>query len=524
MTRWSVPLACLLLCGLVGLPRATRADRVTPSERVRSGVVIRAKPGTGGAPLGSLRKGDEVALLESGEHWHRVALKGDRVGYVSAHWTRIIEEEPVAAAPEPLPALDPLLPLPRPSFLERVANSLSQAFGREAPVDIEITQPQVSHYHVRHPDPLLPVAGYAAAGEGGRVDLVLAIDGSTSANEFCESDVDGDGVLEDDWAGDDSIYQAQVLAARRLVAALRRLPGNARGERVRVAVISFSGDDRYREHPPDRDLELDTLRILGLAQRDARRHIALTSDYDAVDAALTLLAQQRPAGMTDFAAAIGLGVMELSGLTEAEAAAPADDALRVIDFLTDGMPSLPYAREQAERAARYAARLADEQGIRVNVFELGHNAVTRRHSETGSRVADITGGTFTSVERPGDILKVLAATSLTFVDRVRLTNRTTGQRTRYVSTGLDGSFYGEVPLREGPNEIDVAAILYDGRERSVSLRVDYHAGAPTPELEKQLRLVRERNESLIEEIRKRLALEMEREKQRKELEVGAGPE
>ena len=73
----------------------------------------------------------------------------------------------------------------------------------------------------------------------------------------------------------------------------------------------------------------------------------------------------------------------------------------------------------------------------------------------------------------------------------------------------------------GANEIDVVAVLHDGRERAVALRVDYHPGASTPELEKQLTLVRERNEALIDEIRQRLAREMEQ--QRKELDVSAGP-
>ena len=39
-------------------------------------------------------------------------------------------------------------------------------------------------------------------------------------------------------------------------------------------------------------------------------------------------------------------------------------------------------------------------------------------------------------------MRVLSETSLAFVDRVRLANRTTGEQTRYISTGLDGSFYG----------------------------------------------------------------------------------
>ena len=67
-------------------------------------------------------------------------------------------------------------------------------------------------------------------------------------------------------------------------------------------------------------------------------------------------------------------------------------------------------------------------------------------------------------------------------------------------------------------------MLMDGRERSRELVVEYREGRPTPELETQLAALRENNAALIEDIRKRLALEMERERQRKNLEVSAGPE
>ena len=417
-----------------------------PSERVRSRVMVRELPQAGSRPVGRLEVGEAAEWLDSVTGWHHVELPGDTRGFVSAAWTQVIETAPplAALAPATLPAP------PRPNLFRRIAHSVSRAFGGEVAIALELSQPEGGHSFLRHPDPLLPVSGFAAAGEEGLVELVLAIDASTSANEFAESDVDGDGRLEDGWAGDDSIYQAQILAARHLLAALARLPGNQDGARVRVSVVTFAGDDELFEHPPDRDFEPDTLSILAVANRDARLRVGLSSDYAEVDRVLLELSREEPKGMTNFAAAIGRALAELEGLgTMGAAAPPREGALRVVDFLTDGMPSLPYAREEAERAARYAARLAADAGIRVNVFELGHNAVTRRTSETGERMARLSGGSFVSVERPGDIVELLASTSLAYVHRVRLANRTLDERTRFIATGLDGSFYGEVPLREG---------------------------------------------------------------------------
>jgi hypothetical protein len=513
---WAGRLVLGLLLLLAGTP--TAADRVVPSERVRSRVNVRELPERGSRVLGRLAVGEEAKLLESLPGWHRVALPGETEGFVSADWTRIVEIEP-----QPALTAAPLPPAPRPGLLERLAYGLGRVFGRQPPISIEVEEPDTERTFLRHPDPRMPVSGFATAAEGGLVELILAIDASTSTNEFSEADVDGDGELEDTWAGDDSIYQAQVLAARRFVDALGRLPGNREGERIRVGIITFSGVDAYREYPPDEDFDPTPISILGLANRDAQLRIALTGDYAAVDRTLEELAKTDPVGMTNFAAAIGRALIELEGLAAMGAdERPREGALRVVSFLTDGMPSLPYARKEAEKAARYAALLARDSGIRINVFELGENAVTRKSSKTAARMAQVTGGTLVEVDRPGDIVEVLSTTSLAFVDRVRLANRTTGEQTRYIWTGVDGSFYGEVPLREGENRISVVAVLQDGREKEVELEVDYTRGLPTPELEKRLTLVREKNESLIEEIRAQLAKEMDT--QRKQLDVSAGAE
>ena len=257
--KGAVPALALLLAAPPCL-----ADRVVPSERVRSSVVLREQPKRGATPLGRLAKGEEARWLESVPGWHRVELADGASGFVSAAWTQRLEDPPAPPTPE----VAELPPEPRPGFFERISYTVSRAFGGGAPVAIDIQEPLTARTRLRHPEPTLPVSGFAAAG--GLVELVLAIDASTSANEFSESDVDGDGELEDTWAGDDSIYQAQILAARHLVAGLHLLPGNQEGERIRVAVVSFSGDDRYRLYEPDRDFDPTVLSILARPGSRAR--------------------------------------------------------------------------------------------------------------------------------------------------------------------------------------------------------------------------------------------------------------
>jgi hypothetical protein len=131
------------------------------------------------------------------------------------------------------------------------------------------------------------------------------------------------------------------------------------------------------------------------------------------------------------------------------------------------------------------------------------------------------GGRYVALEKPGDVMTALEATSLSAVERVELANRTAGRRPRAVATGIDGSFYGEVPLVEGENQIELAAVLSDGTRGVRTLRVVYQRARPVRELELELARIRHENEKLVERVRKQLAIEVEtaRRRQRKSLDV-----
>jgi hypothetical protein len=235
----------------------------------------------------------------------------------------------------------------------------------------------------------------------------------------------------------------------------------------------------------------------------------LTSDYVALDNRLRELWTETPVGMTDVAAGIGRAVIELSGdaLRGAESTAR-EDADKIILYLGDGKPRLPYDKRKAERAAAYAGELAARYDIRINVFELGENVVSRSKSHWLKRMARHTGGRHVGLARPGEIVAALKTTPLSFVDRVEVRNRTTEAPPPRVVTAIDGSFYTEVPLVEGANRIQVEATLEDGGTKQENLVVAYRPGTPTSELERQLKELRIENAALIERVRADLADEM----------------
>jgi hypothetical protein len=492
---------------------------VVPSERVTSRVIVRERPDTRSPEIGSLRPGESAEYLGSVTGWHRARLaNGDR-GFVSKGWTRLVAPEPVVARPAPEPST-PAAPVSAPSrpsvlaLLGSAANAVVAAFRPEPAVDLVLRDPEPEQRFFQHTEPTLPVSGFARpTGSTGEFEIAIVIDASTSTNEFAETDVDGDGVAEDEWAGDDSIFQAEVAAAAGFVHELRRLPGNHRGTRLRIAVVTFSGDDGFYRRPEDADFEPTRASLLALAERDARLVAPLSDDYDAILAALEELSRTRPSGMTNIAAGLAKALLALRRAEPGgEGARPG--ARRVVNFLTDGTPSLPYDRPEAERAAEFTARVLGRAGVRLNLFKIGRNAVTRRADPSFERMMRWTSGRYVELDDPSDLVAILNGTALGYVDRVRLANRTLKEDSGSITTGIDGSFYGEVPLRVGENEIEIEATLHDGRSQSQRFAIEYRVGPPDHELRARLARIRAENAALVAQLKKQLALEMARSRRR----------
>ncbi len=509
-------LALAAIFALAG-PLRAHAERVIPSELVTTRVVVRAESRGGAEEVGSLPRGGYARYVSSEGDWHRVRLPDGTPGYVSAGWTKL------QADPPPLPRVGAG---PAPGMAQMLRDGLLSLVGLEPRVGFDLQDPVPGLTLYQHYDPNLPVAGLATAlGALGEYDVMLVIDVSTSTSEFAEADVNGDGREDDSWEGSDSILKAQVVAASNFVNTLHRLPRNHDGSRIRIGVVTFSGDERYQLRALDRGFKSTPDRIYELAHRDAELQVPLTNDYRAVRRALKKLGRMTPVGTTDFAAGIGLAMIELQNLEDHGAASlPRPTAQKAILFMTDGKPRLPYDRHKGEAAALYAAKMASDADIRINAFALGKNVVTRKFNYAMKRMSRRTHGNFVELANPGDIVTILNATSFGFVDRVKLINRTTDRETRYIATGIDGSFYGEVPLEEGENEIRIIAMLHDDEQAQQTFTIRYRHAPPIAELVDALGKVRDENEALISEIKARLAAEMEASRAEQSKQLDLGPE
>ena len=207
---------------------------------------------------------------------------------------------------------------------------------------------------------------------------------------------------------------------------------------------------------------------------------------------------------------VKLALRELAGLSGAQSV-PRERAKGVILFLTDGKPSLPFGLANKEdpediEAVVDAARLAKAAGVMLNVFGLGPGAIDYPIAST--EIARVTGGLYTPVRRPGDIVSMLTGVSFANVEDVVAVNLTLGEMAGPDDILLhpDGSFRGYVPVRPGKNRIRVSVLASDGSRGSTEVEIVFaHQDLTDAELEAELDRVRERN--------RQLQLVMERKRQ-----------
>jgi competence protein ComEC len=97
---------CVCVSATIAVSSQT-ADRVTPTDEVKTRVVVRASASGQTDDLGSLRPGESAELLGSVPNWHRVRLTNGIEGFVSKRWTRILSAgAPVPAAGGPTFTVD----------------------------------------------------------------------------------------------------------------------------------------------------------------------------------------------------------------------------------------------------------------------------------------------------------------------------------------------------------------------------------------------------------------------------------
>ncbi len=361
------------------------------------------------------------------------------------------------------------------------------------------------------------VAGRALAqsGELKRFDVMLVLDTSGSTGQMTGADINGNGVVgmggisgifgRSD-AGD-SVLAAEVAAARRILRSL-----DARN--TRVGLISFAGQDTNPRG--GMVIQIGSRRPAVVVEQ------ALTNDFVQIDRALQHLLERGPEGLTNMAEAVDVSYIELFGLRGARSEVDPESE-KVVLFFTDGQPTLPYdAMYEADnvRAVLRAADRASKLGLRIHSFAIGPEALAGPVATV--EMAQRTGGYFTPVRHPGDLVSVIDNVSLSNIDALSITNTTTGEEASNAELGPDGSFAALVPLEVGRNVIEVRATAEDGSEAIQELVINYAPGAESIELPRELTAARNRllSERLVELRRERLGIEREQvEQTRKSLQI-----
>jgi von Willebrand factor type A domain-containing protein len=257
-----------------------------------------------------------------------------------------------------------------------------------------------------------------------------------------------------------STLAAEIVASRRLLSQLNSVT-------TRVGVITFS-DDAWLRQP-------------------------LTHDFEAVRSALDLIYKRGPRGKTNMVDAILVGTEELSGKGES---AKYLDSIKILVFLTDGFPTLPSgdctpAGTEADTDLTIsAARQAGNLGISVHVFALGEEVLSNPRAAAG--IATESGGTYTAVTRPADVLAVVDKLSAVGVDSIQVTNETIQQEALQSRLAADGFFASAVPVVEGLNRIQVLGRARDGSLARHAVTVNYQPGTKRS-LDLEIFLEREKN-------------------------------
>jgi von Willebrand factor type A domain len=237
-----------------------------------------------------------------------------------------------------------------------------------------------------------------------------------------------------------SILAAQIVASRRLLSQLNR-------ETTRVGVITFGEEVRLMQ--------------------------ALTHNFEKVRGVLDLIYQRGPYGGTNMVDAIRLGTEELLGKGESQKYL---DSIKTLLLMTDGFPTRPVGdcTSADTDLAISAARIAGIAGINVHVFAVGEEALSNPSAAVG--IAKESGGTYTPVTRPSDVLAILDRVSAVGVDFLHVTNETIRQKALRSRLTADGFFASAIPVVEGVNRIQVLARASDGSVGRDTITVHYQPG------------------------------------------------
>jgi len=342
--------------------------------------------------------------------------------------------------------------------------------------DLEVHAPNEGS-RVNSSVPWLEVRGRTGTAELFESDVVLAIDLSNTTLLSSGIDLDEDGVTGEDrgysperrygrsprrWTTDrhDTIVLAEIEAARAIVAGLAP-------RRNRIGLVTYVGSARQRVpvgSPETSSAAIERLRPI--------------EDWTGTNVAAALRRSQR--------------MLEHPSLVTH----PRRD--RVILLFSDGQPSVPQSRFYASAAAWRAAADVAASGTRIYVLAFGE--LEPKNLEFVNRMASAASGVLVPVTDPRSLLQDLPPVALAPQSLV-IANRTLDQPARAVRADRQGHFSGYVPLAEGENEIEVTAVLANGRSVVARRTVFYAPAAEPTEAERReaarlLLRLRDRTEAL----------------------------
>jgi len=299
-------------------------------------------------------------------------------------------------------------------------------------ITLEIETPDSSAERLAN-GALVFVAGTALAHDGKipALDIVFVIDVSGSTGEASGADVDRDGSTGRTLGipGMPPLFSSRgdsILAAE--VAAVELVMTHLSPRTTRVGIVTFS--HRSWVDAP------------------------LTHDYDEVRLALGDILDRGPEGGTNMKSGVLRGSIELLG-TKSAASSRRKGAERVLVFVTDGRPTLPFASDNRNvREAVRSAEKAAAREVRVHSFAVGKEAMD---STAPRAIARATGGIYTPVRNPYQLPQIFDTFSFAEIETLTVRNLTMDADAVQLEHRPDGSFAALVPAGAGRHTLEVYA-------------------------------------------------------------------